>query len=79
MPAILNVSLRGGTDCISPLMKSPNNLSITMPLNGHDVVWYPGKEDALNLKGTRRTLDGGSGDNYRPDMEDGIISRALAG
>ena len=61
---------------ISPLMKSPNNLSITMPLNGHDVVWYPGKEDALNLKGTRRTLDGGSGDNYRPDMEDGIISRA---
>ena len=61
---------------ISPLMKSPNNLSITMPLKGHDVVWYPGKEDALNLKGTRRTLDGGSGDNYRPDMEDGIISRA---
>ena len=61
---------------ISPMMKSPNNLSITMPLNGHDVVWYPGKEDALNLKGTRRTLDGGSGDNYRPDMENGIISRA---
>jgi len=61
---------------ISPMMKSPNNLSITMPLNGHDVVWYPGKEDALNLKGTRRTLDGGSGDNYRNDMEDGIISRA---
>ena len=61
---------------ISPLMKSPNNLSITMPLNGHDVVWYPGKEDALNLKGTRRTLDGGSGDNYRYDLEDGIISRA---
>ena len=61
---------------INPLMKSPTNLSITMPLNGHDVVWYPGKEDALNLKGTRRTLDGGSGDNYRTDMEDGIISRA---
>ena len=61
---------------ISPLMKSPNNLSITMPMNGRDVLWYPGKEDALNLKGTRRTLDGGSGDNYRPEMEDGIISRA---
>ncbi len=61
---------------ISPSMKSPNNLSITMPLNGHDVVWYPGKEDALNLKGTKRTLDTASGDNQRPDLEDGIISRA---
>ncbi len=61
---------------INPLMKSPNNLSVTLQLNGRDVVWYPGKEDALNLKGTRRTLDGGSGDNYRPDMEQGIISRA---
>ena len=61
---------------ISPSLKSPNNLSITMPLNGHDVVWYPGKEDALNLKGTKRTLDTASGDNQRPDLEDGIISRA---
>ena len=61
---------------ISPAMKSPNNLSIVMPLNGHDVVWYPGKEDALNLKGTKRTLDTASGDNQRPDLEDGIISRA---
>ncbi len=61
---------------ISPLMKSPNNLCITMQLGGRDVLWYPGKEDALNLKGTRRTLDGGSGDNYRNDLEDGIISRS---
>ena len=61
---------------ISSTLKSPNNLSITMPLNGHDVVWYPGKEDALNLKGTKRTLDTASGDNQRPDLEDGIISRA---
>ncbi len=61
---------------ISPSLKSPNNLSIIMPLNGHDVVWYPGKEDALNLKGTKRTLDTASGDNQRPDLEDGIISRA---
>ena len=61
---------------INALMKSPNSLSITMKLNGRDVVWYPGKEDALNLKGTRRTLDGGSGDNYRYDLENGIISRA---
>ena len=61
---------------ISPILKSPNNLNITFKLNGREVIWYPGKEDALNLKGTRRTLDGGSGDNYRADLEDGIISRA---
>ena len=61
---------------ISPSLKSPNNLSVTMNLNGRDVIWYPGKEDALNLKGTKRTLDTASGDNQRPDLEDGIISRA---
>ena len=61
---------------ISASLKSPNNLSITMNLNGRDVIWYPGKEDALNLKGTKRTLDTASGDNQRPDLEDGIISRA---
>ena len=60
---------------ISPSLKSPNNLSITMKLNGRDVIWYPGKDDALNLKGTKRTLDTASGDNQRPDLEDGIISR----
>ncbi len=60
---------------ISPSLKSPNNLSITMNLNGRDVIWYPGKDDALNLKGTKRTLDTASGDNQRPDLEDGVISR----
>lgn len=60
---------------IATSLKSPNNLSITMQLNGRDVIWYPGKEDALNLKGTKRTLDTASGDNQRPDLEDGIISR----
>lgn len=60
---------------IATSLKSPNNLSITMQLNGRDVIWYPGKEDALNLKGTKRTLDTASGDSQRPDMEDGIISR----
>ncbi len=61
---------------LSPQLKSPANLRITFQLNGREVTWYPGKEDALNLKGTRRTLDGGSGDNYREDLEDGILSRA---
>ena len=61
---------------ISPLLKSPNNLNITLKVDDRTVTWYPGKEDALNLKGTKRTLDTASGDNQRPDLEDGVISRA---
>ncbi len=61
---------------INPATKSPANLSVTLRLNGRDVIWYPGKDDALNLKGTKRTLDTGSGDNQRPDLENGILSRA---
>ena len=71
----LSLKYRIGSS-ISLSLKSPNNLSITLRLNGRDVIWYPGKEDALNLKGTKRTLDTASGDNQRPDLEDGIISRA---
>ena len=33
---------------INPAMKSPNNLCVTLRLNGRDVIWYPGKDDALN-------------------------------
>jgi len=73
--AALTLRYRVGS-VITPQLKSPSNLSITMQLNGRNVVWYPGKEDALNLKGTKRTLDTGSGDNQRPELEDGIISRA---
>ena len=61
---------------ISPQYKKPDNLHITMKVGGRQVVWYPGKEDALNLKGTKRTLDTASGDNQRGDLEDGVISRA---
>ena len=61
---------------LSPQLKSPNNLSITMKVGELETTWYPGKEDALNLKGTKRTLDTGSGDNQRPDLENGIISRS---
>ena len=55
---------------------SSQNLKITFQMDGRTVTWYPWKKDALNLKGTKRTLDTASGDNQRPDMEDGIISRA---
>lgn len=61
---------------IRPSMKSPSTLQITMQMDGHDVVWYPGKEDALNLKGTMRTLDNTSGATKRDQLEDGVISRS---
>ena len=61
---------------INPALKSPAALQITLTVNGRETTWYPGKDDALNLRGTRRTLDGGSGDNYRYDLEPGILSRS---
>ena len=56
--------------------RSSANLRISFRLNGQDVVWYPGKDDALNLKGTRRTLDGAWGDSFKEGMENGLLSRA---
>lgn len=44
--------------------------------NGREVLWYPGKPDPLNLKGTCRTLDGSNGDNKRSELENGLISRS---
>ncbi len=57
---------------------SPNDqvLTIQLQLNGREVTWYPGKDDALNLKGTTRTLDGQIGDNKRSELENGLLSRA---
>jgi len=53
-----------------------DDLTVTLQLGGRPVVWYPGKDDALNLKGTTRTLDGQIGDNKRQEMENGLLSRA---
>ena len=55
---------------------STKNLSITFSLNGQSVVWYPGKDDALNLGGTRRTLDNAWGDSFKVGIEKGLLSRA---
>ena len=55
---------------------SSANLSVTFKMNNQDVIWYPGKDEGMNLKGTTRTLDGASGDSKRSEMENGIISRA---
>ena len=53
----------------------PEFMSVTFNMNGHQVVWYPGKDDALNLKGTTRTLDNCRGDSKRSELENGILSR----
>ena len=56
--------------------KKPDNLSIAFVMNGQEVLWYPGKDDALNLMGTNRTLDQAWGDSRRGDLEKGLLSRA---
>ncbi|MBO4589461.1 MAG: DUF5110 domain-containing protein [Bacteroidaceae bacterium] len=60
----------------SPNTKSDAILRISFDLNGKEVIWYPGKDDALNLKGTMRTLDNAAGDTKRSQLEQGILSRA---
>lgn len=71
----LNLKYRKGSNPFeSP--GGPENLSITMNMDGNPVIWYPGLVDTLNLKGTTRTLDRSEGDNKRAEMEDGVISRS---
>lgn len=55
---------------------NPKNLQITFQLNGQTVVWYPGKDDTMNLLGTTRTLDRAWGDAQRGQLEKGLLSRA---
>jgi len=71
----LSLRYRKGTNPMTD-PASPENLTITMPLNGKPTVWYPGLKDDLNLKGTYRTLDRNNADDVRPLMEDGVISRS---
>ena len=56
--------------------KKPDNLMVSFDLNGITCTWYPGKDDALNLLGTNRTLDTAWGDNARNKLEKGLLSRA---
>lgn len=55
---------------------SSANLKITFDMDGRTVTWYPWKKDALNLKGTCRTLDSSNGDNKRSEMGKGLVSRS---
>lgn len=52
-----------------------HNLQIAFEVNGAEEVWYPGKEDPYNLKGTTRTLDNAEGD-VREWLENGLLSRS---
>lgn len=71
----LKLKYRKGSDPAT-IPASSSNLSISFDLNGQDVLWYVGKPDPLNLKGTCRTLDGSNGDNKRSELENGLISRS---
>lgn len=71
----LRLKYRKGTNPVT-LPASAANLSIVMNHNGREVMWYPGKPDPMNLKGTCRTLDGSNGQNKRSELEDGLISRS---
>ena len=53
-----------------------DNLSITLKVDGKDVVWHPGLVDPENLQGTTRTLDGARGDKTKEPIEPGLVSRA---
>jgi alpha-glucosidase (family GH31 glycosyl hydrolase) len=55
---------------------TPDNLSISLIVDGKPVVWHPGLADPENLFGTTRTLDGARGSNTRESIEPGVISRA---
>lgn len=71
----VHLKYRKGTN---PMTKpaSEQNLTITMNHKGRKEMWYPGKKDSLNLKGTCRTLDGSNGDNKKAELENGLISRS---
>jgi hypothetical protein len=69
----LELQYKTGTHPVNDDPCNPN-LQITLQLNGEDIVWYPGKKDPYNLKGTTRTLDNAEGD-VRTWLEDGLVSR----
>src|SRR5579859_3277274 len=52
---------------------SADNLRIDFILNGKQMSWHPGMEDAGNLQGTTRTLDGAQGDKTKEPIDPGLI------
>ena len=56
--------------------QQPESLCISFLLNGHQVIWYPGKPDAMNLRGTAPSLLQYRGVQSLKDEPTGILSRA---
>jgi alpha-glucosidase len=55
---------------------APDNLSITLAVDGKSVVWHPGLTDSENLMGTTRTLDDARGSKTEEPIEPGLVSRS---
>ena len=55
---------------------TPDNLSITLAVDGKSVVWHPGLTDPENLLGTTRTLDAARGSKTQQPIEPGLVSRS---
>jgi len=55
---------------------SADDLSISITVDGKQVVWHPGDTDSENLQGTTRTLDGALGSKTQQPIEPGLISRS---
>ena len=70
----LRLRYRVGSNPLSNDPANPN-LQIALDVNGIEEVWYPGKSDPYNLKGTTRTLDQANGD-VRDWLENGLLSRS---
>ena len=54
---------------------TPDNLTVSLTVDGKLTTWKPGAIDLQNLKGTTRTLDGALGDKTREPIGNGFISR----
>lgn len=55
---------------------SDSLLRVSFPLGNRRVTWYPGKHDALNLRGALSSLQGLSGDDLSDSLPLGVLSRA---
>jgi len=55
---------------------TPDNLSITLTVDGKQVTWHPGMPNPENLQGTTRTLDGALGSKTREPIGQGLVSRS---
>lgn len=61
---------------IDPRTQSAEPLRISFRLGNHTVIWYPGKDDAMNLRGTLPSMHGETGDARRKELQLGLLSRA---